>query len=194
MTGESNHSGTVPMDRRKDAGIGAYEMILSLNRELTGKYLRKATMTAGQLILSPGSPNCIPGKCTFTLDIRSGNEDILKAILESVKRCKKELEETGLKVELRTLSYRPPVLMAKNIQEKIEQSCRTQQLSWRYMDSGAGHDAMIFAKKWPTAMLFLPNRDGISHNPAEYIDFDAMKKGTEVLYETLRFLDESNQA
>ena len=194
VTGESNHSGTVPMDRRKDAGIGAYEMILSLNRELTGKYLRKATMTAGQLILSPGSPNCIPGKCTFTLDIRSGNEDILKAILESVKRCKKELEETGLKVELRTLSYRPPVLMAKNIQEKIEQSCRTQQLSWRYMDSGAGHDAMIFAKKWPTAMLFLPNRDGISHNPAEYIDFDAMKKGTEVLYETLRFLDESNQA
>lgn len=147
-------------------------------------------MTAGQLTLSPGSSNCIPGKCVFTLDIRSGDVDILKKILKKVEMCAEEQEKSGMTVEVKTLSYRDPVLMDQRLQSDIEQSCRELSLSYRYMDSGAGHDAMIFAKRWPTAMLFLPNRGGISHNPAEFIDYDAMKKGTEVLYRTMRQLDE----
>lgn len=191
VTGESNHSGTVPMNLRKDAGISAYTMILQLNEYIRDNYCGKATMTAGQLTLSPGSANCIPGKCGFTLDIRSGNVDILKKILDYVEVCANEQRKDDMIVEVKTLSYRDPVLMEKSIQEIIAQSCQEMQLSYQYMDSGAGHDSMIFAKRWPTAMLFLPNRDGISHNPAEYIDYDAMKKGTEVLYRTLRHLDES---
>lgn len=190
IKGESNHSGTVPMDRRKDAGISAYTMILELNQYITEQFCGRATMTAGQLNLSPGSSNCIPGKCVFTLDIRSGDGDILKNILEKVEICAGELKKNGMIVEMKTLSYRDPVLMDEKLQSDIEKSCQELNLSYRYLDSGAGHDSMIFAKRWPTAMIFLPNRDGISHNPAEFIDFDAMKNGTEVLYRTIRQLDE----
>lgn len=190
VTGESNHSGTVPMDKRKDAGICAYRIILELNDYITEQYCGKATMTAGQLQLSPGSSNCIPGKCVFTLDIRSGDGDILKDLLEKMDICVEKQRKNGMIVEVETLSYREPVQMDSGIQAMIEKSCQDLKFSCRYMDSGAGHDSMIFAKRWPTAMIFLPNRDGISHNPAEYIDYDAMKKGTEVLYQTIRRLDE----
>lgn len=190
ITGETNHSGTVPMDQRKDAGICSYSIIMEMNQYLMNQYCGQATLTVGQLTLSPGSSNCIPGKCVFTMDIRSGNANIIKSILGYLKVCSEKQRKNGMIVESRILSYRDPVMMEKSIQEVIEKSCQELGYSYRYMDSGAGHDSMIFAKYWPTAMLFLPNRDGISHNPAEYIDYDAMKKGTEVLYHTIRRLDE----
>ena len=149
------------------------------------------SLTAGQLNLSPSSSNCIPGKCVFTLDIRSGDMDILKTILKKVEMCAKEQEKNGIAVEVKTLSYRDPVLMDQRLRSDIEKSCQELSLSYRYLDSGAGHDSMIFAKRWPTAMIFLPNRNGICHNPAECIDYNAMKNGTEVLYHTIRHLDQS---
>ena len=140
VTGEANHRGTVPMDQRKDAGISAYTMILELNQYITEHFCGRATMTAGQLNLSPGSSNCIPGKCVFTLDIRSGDGDILKNILKKVDFCAREQEKAGMEVETKTLSYREPVLMDEKLQSEIEKSCQKLNLSYRYLDSGAGHE------------------------------------------------------
>ena len=95
------------------------------------------SLTAGQLNLSPGSSNCIPGKCVFTLDIRSGDGDILKNILKKVDFCAREQEKAGMEVETKTLSYREPVLMDDKLQSEIEKSCQKLNLSYRYLDSGA---------------------------------------------------------
>lgn len=192
INGQANHSGTVPMNLRKDAGIESYRFILSLHDYITEKYCGQATMTAGQLKLDPGSSNCIPGKCVFTLDIRSGKKEILADILSQVEACAQKTEEKeGIQVKIHVFSNRDPVPMNPSIQKMIEDSCQNRSYSYRYLASGAGHDSMIFAKEWPTAMIFLPNKDGISHNPAELIDGNDMKKGAEVLYDTIRALDES---
>ena len=106
----------------------------------TEHFYGRATMTAGQLNLSPGSSNCIPGKCVFTLDIRSGDGDILKNILKKVDFCAREQEKAGMEVETKTLSYREPVLMDEKLQSEIEKSCQKLNLSYRYLDSGAGHE------------------------------------------------------
>ena len=103
----------------------------------TEHFCGRATMTAGQLNLSPSSSNCIPGKCVFTLDIRSGDGDILKNILKKVDFCAREQEKAGMEVETKTLSYREPVLMDEKLQSEIEKSCQKLNLSYRYLDSGA---------------------------------------------------------
>ena len=191
VEGQANHSGTVPMNLRKDAGIVSYRMILALNDYITEHYCGRATMTAGQLRLEPGSSNCIPGKCIFTLDIRSGSKEILQDILQKVEELATSAETgEGIKVKVEICSSKDPVPMNPSIQQRIEESCIKRGYSHRYLNSGAGHDSMIFAQNWPTAMIFLPNKDGISHNPAEFIDFHDMKKGAEVLYDTIRALDE----
>lgn len=191
IIGETNHSGTVPMDQRRDAGIGAYTMILRLNQYITEHYTGKATMTAGQMELYPGSSNCIPGRCRFTLDIRSGSSKVLDEILQRVISEQQNILRTlGLVVTIHIMSKREPTPMDKGLQSQIEKSCCRLGYRFRFLDSGAGHDAMVFAGCWPTAMIFLPNRNGVSHNPAEWIDYDYMKKGTEVLYQTIRCLDE----
>lgn len=191
VSGQANHSGTVPMNMRKDAGIVAYRMILAINDYITDQYCGQATMTAGQLKLEPGSSNCIPGKCVFTLDIRSGKKEILGNILQQVEVYASQAEEKdGIQVDIHIFSNRDPVPMNVPIQEKIKKSCEKRAYSYRSMNSGAGHDAMIFAKEWPTAMIFLPNKDGISHNPAEYISPEDLKRGAEVLYDTIRSLDQ----
>lgn len=190
VTGVAGHSGTVPMDRRKDAGIGAYGMILEMDRYIKENYMGKATMTAGQLRLYPGSPNCIPGRCVFTLDVRSGDPVLLRSLREQVRKLGHKTEEKGYRVEVRELSFHDPAAMDGELKRLLTQSCEELGISCRPLYSGAGHDSTVFSEKWPTAMLFLPNRDGISHHPAEWIAPEDMKRGAEILYQTIRHLDE----
>ncbi len=189
VIGQAGHSGTVPMGYRKDAGIAAYEMIIDMNTYVMEKYIHSATMTVGQLTLNPGSSNCIPGKAVFTVDFRSGNKEILQDLVETIYQEASVKEKDGYQISVCVLNRRDPVNMNQNIQSAIRESCEELGYSYQYLNSGAGHDSMIFAPFWPTAMIFLPNKDGISHNPKEYISWDEMKKGTEVLYHTLRHLD-----
>lgn len=189
IMGMAGHSGTVPMNERKDAGIAACEFILRLNRMVTEKYNGKAVVTAGKIHFDPGSANCIPGRSVFSLDIRSGNDEILQNISDYTEFIKKSIEEDGFLVTIQEQSRRRPVLMDQKLRLLMEKSCEALNITYIHMDSGAGHDAMVFAEKFPTAMLFLPNRNGISHHPDEYIDEKSLKYGAEVLYQMLRALD-----
>ncbi len=189
VLGMAGHSGTVPMNLRRDAGLAAGRMILALNDYVTDHYAGKATLTAGRIKLDPGSANCIPGKCTFSLDIRSGNSEILSDITDHVDLYASELKNRGFSLEINLLSQRDPIRFDKGIEKMIEESARERGLSSMRIDSGAGHDSMVFARTWPTGMIFLPNRDGLSHHPDEYISPPALKKGAEVLYDTIRKID-----
>lgn len=190
VLGMAGHSGTVPMDLRKDAGIGGGRMILALHDYVTDHFSGKATLTAGRIRLDPGSANCIPGKCIFSLDIRSGSREILSRITSEVDRCAADLRDQGYGVDIQILSQRDPIRFDDRIQGMIEESAGERSRSFMRIDSGAGHDSMVFAQQWPTGMIFLPNRDGLSHHPDEYISPQDLKNGAEVLYDTIRKIDE----
>lgn len=191
ITGQTNHSGTVPMDCRRDGGIGAIDLIHEVNQHVCRHYTGKATMTAGYLQLYPNSSNCIPGRCSFTLDIRSGSDEIIEEIVHIVgEQAKIQCGEKGLKADIKVLTRKKPVHMSSKVQEAIARACGEQETPYIKLNSGAGHDAMIFAGLWDTGMIFLPNKDGISHHKDEFIKQEDLEKGADILYQTIRILDE----
>lgn len=190
VTGFAGHAGTVPMPLRQDAATGACRLIDSIARHTTANYAHSATATIGKLELLPGSTNCIPSKCIFTVDLRSGsmsNIDELTAFIQ--KRAEETAKECHLTIHVHVDSRKDPIAMDGTLREMIRKSCAKSGCSCRDINSGAGHDAMIFSGRWPTAMLFVPCVKGITHNPAEYVSPEALAKGTDVLYQTILALD-----
>ncbi len=191
IDGMSGHCGTVPMDRRSDAGIAAARIMVSVRDYCRRTWPDQATVTFGSLSLEPGSSNVIPGKCVFSADLRAGEAAVLKNVCrflkeETVRIC---ADEGGCRPKICSLGSTAPVRMDPHLRELLAESCAYLGYTCRRMNSGAGHDSMVFASRWPTAMLFLPNAGGISHHPDEEIRPAFLQKGTEVLYRTLRQLD-----
>ena len=190
VDGFAGHAGTVPMPNRQDAGIGAFRMIDLVNRHVTEKYAG-ATATVGCLELFPSSTNCIPSKCVFTIDVRAEKTQYVHEITKFIIEQGKIIGQTcNVDVHVKVNSLKEPVKMDSDIQGMIEKSCSELGYSYRRINSGAGHDAMIFAKKWKSAMIFVPCLKGITHNSAEFVHWDALEKGADVLYKTVLLVDQ----
>lgn len=193
VTGFAGHAGTVPMPLRQDAATGACRLIDSISRHTMANYALSATATIGKLQLLPGSSNCIPAKCIFTVDLRSGNIlniDELTAFIQ--KKSEEIAKECHLAIEIHINSRKDPIKMDRKLRDLLRKSCEHSGYSYRDINSGAGHDAMVFSTRWPTAMLFVPCEKGVTHNPAEYVSPQSLAKGTEVLYQTILALDASD--
>ena len=192
VTGFAGHAGTVPMPLRQDAAVGACRLIDSIARHTAEHYADSATATVGKLELLPGSSNCIPSKSVFTVDLRSSkmsNIDELTAFIQ--KNAGEIAKECNLEILINIDSRKNPIEMDKKLCGLIRRSCERLGHSCRNINSGAGHDAMVFSARWPTAMLFVPCVKGITHNPAEHVSPEALAKGTDVLYHTILSLDEA---
>lgn len=181
--GTANHAGTTPTALRADAGYGAARTIVFL-RELARK-TGTTLATVGTLSLEPGAVNIIPSKAVFTADIRDPSEERLAEADEKLKAFAEDLAaEEGLKVSLERLVRFSPVVFSFDLCGLVEETARELGLSSRRMTSGAGHDAQMMARICPTAMIFVPSREGISHNPAEHTDRNDLLAGAEVLLRT----------
>lgn len=189
--GLASHPGTIPMDCRKDAGIGAFHLICDVNQYATEHYNGVATITAGRLNLLPGSTNCIPSECDFTLDIRTCSEearnDLIRYTMETARRV---VKESRVDIEVREAVHRDSIPTDPHIEDLVEKAAKKLGYSSMRMYSGAGHDAMIFNRIWKSGMIFLPSHNGLTHHPDELIYYDNMEKGANVLYEVIRMLDE----
>lgn len=193
LTGFAGHAGTVPMTLRQDAGIAGCAFISNLNQYALRKYAEHATLTVGKLSLLPNSANCIPNQCTFTLDIRSGDPDIVHDMMNYVKQVATIIDlEYSVSSDVKQISFKAPVMMDASLRQLIEKTCIDLGLSYRHLNSGAGHDAMIMAGICPTAMLFVPCYKGITHHPDESVSWDDMAKGTDVLFNTILQLDKNS--
>jgi allantoate deiminase len=191
VVGFSGHAGTVPMPLRQDAATAACRLIDAISRFTTEHYAYRATATVGKIELKPGSTNCIPGHCVFTIDLRAGELETIDALITFIRKKAEEVaQDCQVEIRMDVDSRIAPIVLDKNLRDLIQTSCEQLGYSYRVMNSGAGHDAMVFAARWPAAMLFVPCDKGITHNPAEYISPDALRKGTEVLYRTILALDE----
>lgn len=168
IEGVQNHAGTTPTSYRIDAGVAAAKVITFM-RERCLKSDGKTVSTTGCMELQPNAINVIPSKAVFTVDVRNPDEEALLAEEQALDDYLKELERTDkVKISTERLSRFKPVLFDESIVGIVEKHARDHGLSSRRITSGAGQDAQNMALLCPTAMIFAPSVNGISHNPKEF--------------------------
>ena len=189
IRGNADHSGATPMNLRHDALCGASKIILGIEEIASMQEEPPVVGTVGVVEVMPGAMNVIPGAVKLGVDIRS----ISKVARNSVVTLVKEFiditaEKRGLSYTIETIAQDYPVEMHPAMIREIEEAVKSVGVEYMTMPSGAGHDAMHWAEVVPTGMIFIPCRDGISHNPAEFAEMDDIVTGAEVLDKVLRKL------
>ncbi|MCF5668480.1 hydantoinase/carbamoylase family amidase, partial [Pseudomonas marginalis] len=181
FTGVEAHAGPTPMHLRKDALVGAAEVVSAVNR-IAHQHQPHACGTVGCLSLHPGSRNVIPGQVHMTLDLRHLHADTLQAMVDEVRGV---IEATatrhGLTFELTPTADFPPLDFAPSCVNAVREGAEALGLSHMDIVSGAGHDAIFVAELGPAGMIFVPCEGGISHNEIENAAPDDLAAGCAVL-------------
>lgn len=185
IVGQSNHAGTTPMALRRDP-VAAGAALASFLHELAHRYGGDQVCTVGKFDVHPNLVNVVAARVTMTLDVRNTDEGLLQRaeaeILDHVSTLEKSF---GVSITLRPLARFEPVEFDDEVIALIEEICRDVTPLTMRMPSGAGHDAQMLARVCPTAMIFVPSHDGISHNPAEHTDDADLENGSNVLLRTM---------
>lgn len=181
LTGQEAHAGPTPMERRKDALLGAARVVEAVNR-IGLKHQPGACATVGLMQIHPNSRNVIPGRVFFTVDFRHPDDAVLAAMDAELRaEVARIADETKLEAELEQIFYYAPVRFEESCVAAVRRGVGRTGHSARDMVSGAGHDACYVAKVAPTAMVFIPCVDGISHNEIEHTTPEWAAAGCEVL-------------
>jgi N-carbamoyl-L-amino-acid hydrolase len=185
VTGMDGHAGTTPMNRRRDALLGAAEMVLAINR-LARDQDDWARLTNGRFQVEPNSGATIPGRVVFNCDLRHPDAATLQALDDRMQQAMRGIARShGLAVEIERVMDKPPVQFDADVIDTIRGTARRLGYSSLDMLSGAGHDAMNVARVAPTGMIFVPCKDGLSHNEAESATPSHLAAGAHTLLETL---------
>ncbi len=183
--GESGHSGTTPLELRRDAFLGLADFALRATQLVATKYYG-SVLTVGKAALHPGSFSVIPGRADFTLEFRSSSSEAMAAIEKDVFALAEDIAATrGLTFMSKLVDRTAPVTVAPRIVSLIEEECRSLGYPSMKMTSGAGHDAQIIAGACDSGMIFIPSPDGVSHAPGERIDWGDLEKGANLLLRTI---------
>jgi N-carbamoyl-L-amino-acid hydrolase len=189
FTGQADHSGTTPMEMRKDALVAAALLIAHVEetaRENSAVEKGRVVGTVGAIKIDPGVINAIPGKAELSIDIRSITAKAKERVARAVEARAKEIAaDRGMKVEILPIRSEEPVDLDAGLIRLIEEICEEKKLPYEIMPSGAGHDAMQMAKIAPAGMIFVPSKKGISHSPLEWTDPDEICLGAQILLETI---------
>ena len=185
VVGQSNHAGTTPMTMRKDPGFVAAAcatFVRHLCEELGGTQVG----TVGRVEFSPNLVNVVPASASFTVDLRNTDEALLQ---HAERRFHDFLNKTAAAeectYETRTLARFEPVEFDRELVSLVARTASELGYSVRTLPSGAGHDAQMLARVCPTAMIFTPSHDGLSHNPAEYTAPEDLEAGANVLLQAM---------
>lgn len=182
--GFESHAGPTPMPVRRDALLGAARFIQKIN-EIGLAFPPSAVSTVGEMQVMPNSRNVIPGEVKLSVDIRHPEAATLAAMDAKVRQAFAEtLATSRLEGELVDISHSPAVPFDKDILGIIRAETAALGFTGRDIVSGAGHDAVHIAKIVPSAMIFTPCKDGISHNEAEDILPEWAEAGANVLLRT----------
>lgn len=186
--GVASHSGATMMSHRHDALPGAAELIIAVERKALEEEKYGTVATVGVCEVFPGAMNVIPGEVRLQIDIRGIDAASKERVVTELENSAREIcQRRDLSYQWNSLSNEAPVFMNIGINQVVAQICEQKQISYRFMPSGAGHDAMNMARLCPTGLIFVPSREGISHNPAEDTDLNDLLTGAQVLSEVLRY-------
>lgn len=185
VTGMDSHAGTTPMSRRRDALLGAAEMVTTLNR-IAREQDEWARLTNGRFGVEPNSGATIPGRVVFNCDLRHPDAAILEALDGRMQTAMRAIAgRSGLDIAIERVMDKPPVHFSGELVDTVRNAARRCGYPSMDMLSGAGHDAMNVARVAPTAMIFVPCKEGLSHNEAESATPADLAAGAHTLLHTL---------
>lgn len=184
--GTASHSGSTLMGRRKDGLAASAEIVLGLER-LAREIGDAVVATATIFSLKPVSINVIPGEVELGIDIRGIEKAPIQQLTSSFRALVDEVAaRRGIKIDVETLSEEDPVTLDAQMVQRLYRACERKGIPYLKAVSRAGHDAMYVARIAPAAMLFVPSKDGLSHNPGEFTSTEEIALGAEVLAEAVR--------
>jgi N-carbamoyl-L-amino-acid hydrolase len=189
--GKANHAGTTPMETRRDASLGASAFVLSA-RDLALNDFPGCTLNVGQINFKPGAFNIIPETAELAVEFRASDAAKL-AILEAALQGLAEhvAVRYGLMVDVVANDVCVPAPMSARAQAAITSAAESLGLTHTTLVSGAGHDAQMLAALTEAGMIFVPSRDGVSHSPLEFTEWDDCVNGANVLLRAALILAES---
>jgi N-carbamoyl-L-amino-acid hydrolase len=191
-TGQDAHAGPTPMEARRDALRGASRMVEAINA-LATRHSPDGRATVGCLQVSPNSRNVIPGFVKMTVDIRHPDDGHLAVMAGELRVASAKIaSDLGLECDLREVDEFPASAFDAACIDAIRAATRTLGYPYCEIVSGAGHDAIYVARVAPTAMIFVPCKDGISHNETEDARPEHLEAGANVLL--LAMLSRANRA
>ncbi|TXM95631.1 M20/M25/M40 family metallo-hydrolase, partial [Methylobacterium sp. WL103] len=154
-----------------------------------------AVATVGEAVIGAPSRNVVPGLVRFTLDVRDPKSEVLDAIEAELRASLPAIaERRNLAVDLARIWRKEPVPFDPGVIAAVDAAAESLGLSRRRMVSGAGHDACNLAGRVPTAMIFVPCKDGVSHNESESATQADCAAGADVLLQTVLTLANAPKA
>ncbi|CAI1550811.1 N-carbamoyl-L-amino acid hydrolase [Serratia proteamaculans] len=184
ITGFSAHAGTTPMDRRRDALLGFATLVMAVNT-IGKNFMPDARATVGMAQITPNSRNVVPGKVFFSVEFRHPQEAVLEQMEQQLLAAVAEVGTQGLSASAERIFQYQPIRFDRGCIDSVRQAALALGYSHRDMVSGAGHDACYLSRVAPTAMIFIPCVEGISHNELENISPAWATAGANVLLNAL---------
>jgi allantoate deiminase len=190
LAGRASHSGGTPMHLRADAAAAAAEIVLLVESVALRAAAWGTRATVGRIDVAPGSTTTIAGGASLWVDVRGLDRDRQhRAATEIVESAAAACARRGVRCTTTPLAETPPVPLPAAVRDTLVAACGDIGLEPTVLPSGASHDAQQVNEVTPTGMIFIPSRDGISHDPAEDTDIDDVALGTTVLAASLLRLD-----
>jgi beta-ureidopropionase / N-carbamoyl-L-amino-acid hydrolase len=192
--GAADHAGATPMNRRRDASLAAARLALEIAdkaRAFAARGRGHFVATMGILQLEPNAANVVPGRARMVFDIRSEADALAQEFLAGLDIASQSIaaDMNVARPTFKLLSRTQPTVCDGRLQDMLKQGAAMHDLSTMQLASGAGHDAAFVARIAPSAMLFVPCRDGRSHAPEEWAEPAAIAGGALAMLEAVRLLD-----
>jgi N-carbamoyl-L-amino-acid hydrolase len=185
VTGVEAHAGPTPMALRRDA-LQAATQLMQETVEIALRHAPHGRGTVGSVDVYPNSRNVIPGRVRFTVDLRNADDLSLMQMDHAIRlACEKVAKASGTTIDIKQVVYFAPTLFAKALVDAVRAAATGRGYSSMDLASGAGHDAVYVAGRLPVAMIFVPCKDGISHNEIEDAKPEHLSAGCNVLLDAM---------
>ncbi len=188
--GAADHAGGTRMDERTDALVAAsgfIEDVERIGREFAATEGGFAVATVGSLSVGPGARNVVPGRVTHTIDVRDVDDNVMDGVVADARKslARIERERCGIEASLERYRTVDPTPMSDRCREALSAAAERRGIDAIDLPSGGGHDTMRVADHADTGMIFVRSRDGISHSPDEWSDWDDCAAAADVLANAL---------
>ncbi|MEN6413401.1 MAG: Zn-dependent hydrolase [Veillonellales bacterium] len=189
IQGLSNHAGATPMNLRKDPMVAAAKIISAVEKIVREEALNTTVGTVGKIFCYPNVPNCIPGKVSFTVDVRDVTAQGIELAVQEINRIIKQicdLHEVSANVGV--IAESNAFVLSEKIINLLEKTALRKKLPYIRMNSGAVHDSCMMTDVTDVGIIFVPSIDGRSHVPEEDTRYEDIKLGSDLLLETVLML------
>ena len=187
--GRADHAGTTPIPDRKDALLGAADLIRRGRDLVLAEGTPASRLTVGVIQVKPGVANIVPAEVFLTYELREVSAEMLRELAAESRALIAEVAEAaGLTASVETILDIPPVPLADAVKDAILAATKELGCAYMRLPAMAGHDAQVIGRVAPAGMIFVPSKDGRSHSPLEFTADDEIERGANVLLLTLHRL------